>query len=189
MGCRQACHVAVWAQVDYKLWGQLPAGHAILMQMRFDGLLGFPGGLVDKVEGALEDLATAANRELAEELSTNVRVNDDDYLGCIYLPDEAICTHLFEKRVSAAVLDELERDALSAHDRFEVCGTLRCPCYALPARANGGVSNKGFGLFIQQRFAGNAKQQLLRLVRDRDLVSKDVFEEAVAMADVRHLLV
>ena len=64
MNCLQACHVAIWAPVAYKLWGEVPAGHAILMQMRFDGLLGFPGGLVDAVEGGrLEDLKVAANRE------------------------------------------------------------------------------------------------------------------------------
>jgi len=189
VGCRQACHVAIWAPVGYKLWGQVPAGHAILMQVRFDGLIGFPGGLVDSLEdGRLEDLAVAANRELSEELSANVAVDDGDYAGCIYLPEQEICTHLFAKRVDEATLDALERDALTAHDRFEVCGTLRCPCYALPARANGGASNKGFGLFIQQHFAGNAKQQLLRLVRERGLVATEVFEEAVACAGVGHLL-
>ena len=78
--------------------------------------------------------------------------------------------------------------ALTAHDRFEVCGTLRCPCYALPAEANGGVSNKGFGVFVQQQFAGNAKQQLLRLVRERGLVAREAFEEAVAGEGLEYLL-
>lgn len=188
MGCRQACHVAIWAPVAYKLWGQVPAGHAILMQLRFDGLIGFPGGLVDMVDGRLEDLAVAANRELAEELSPNVSVADENWLGCIYLPGQDICTHLFEKRVTEAELEQLERDALTAHDRFEVCGTLRCPCYALPAEANGGVSNKGFGVFVQQQFAGNAKQQLLRLVRERGLVAREAFEEAVAGEGLEYLL-
>jgi ADP-ribose pyrophosphatase YjhB (NUDIX family) len=187
-GAKQACHVAIWAPVKYQLWGTLPAGHAVLMQMRFDGLLGFPGGLVDIVDGHREDLSVAATRELAEELSANVVVSDGDYLGCIYLPDQHLCTHLYEKRVTEAMLSQLERDALTAYDRFEVCGTLRCPCYGLPATANGGVSNKGFGLFIQQRFAGNAKQQLLRLVKERGLVDQDVFKEAVARAGVKHLL-
>ena len=56
------------------------------------------------------------------------------------------------------------------------------------AKANGGVSNKGFGYFLQQHFAGNAKQQLLRLVRERGLVEDAVFEEAVAKAGARGLV-
>jgi len=36
------------------------------MQMRFDGLIGFPGGLVDRPDGQLETLEVAANRELTE---------------------------------------------------------------------------------------------------------------------------
>ena len=165
MGCRHACHVAIWAPVGYSLWRTVPARYAVLMQMRFDGLIGFPGGLVDKKDdGSLEDLATAANRELAEELSANLCVSNADYLGCIYLADEDICTHLFEKKVTEGKLNELERDALSAKDRFEVCGTLRCPCYALPDKVGPRATeprttNKGFGLFIQQKFAGNALQQ------------------------------
>ena len=181
---RHACHTAIWAPVSYKLWREVPAGHAILMQLRFDGLIGFPGGMVDYVDGKLEDLAVAATRELTEELSPNISVSDDDYLGCMYLPDQQICTHLFEKKVTEEVLASLERDALAVHDRFEVCGTVRVPCYALPAEANGGVSNKGFGLFIQQNFAGNAKQQLLRLVKERGLVEEAAFAEAVAKAGV-----
>lgn len=187
-GARHACHTAIWAPVGYSLWGAVPARYAILMQVRFDGLIGFPGGLVDMVEGRLEDLAVAATRELTEELSPNVAVSDSDYLGCIYLAEQHICTHLFEKRVTEAELDKLEMDALFAHDRFEVCGTLRCPCYGLPAAANGGVSNKGFGYFLQQHFAGNAKQQLLRLARERGLVEEAVFEEAVAKAGARGLV-
>lgn len=37
------------------------------MQMRFDGTLGFPGGLIDPGE----DVLTGLNRELTEELGLN----------------------------------------------------------------------------------------------------------------------
>lgn len=173
---RHACHVALYAAVSYKLWGVVPAGHAVLMQMRFDGLLGFPGGLVDTLEaegGRLEELEVAANRELREELSARVEVSTADYRGSLYLPKQRLCTHLFARKVSETTLDALERDALAAHDRFEVCGTLRCPCYGLEA-------GKGFGHFLQNRFAGNAREQLLKLCREERLVDSAVLEEAVA---------
>lgn len=44
-GYRHAAHVMLWAKNPNKLWSfDLKA--SILMQMRFDGCLGFPGGLV-----------------------------------------------------------------------------------------------------------------------------------------------
>lgn len=180
-GVRHACHVGLYAEVAYSLWGSVPAGHAVLMQLRFDGLLGFPGGLVDTVDGALEDLAAAANRELREELSGLVAVGDGDYRACLHLPDAQLCTHFFAKRVSEATLDALERDALTAHDRFEVCGTLRVPCYGL----EGGT---GFGAFLQQGFAGNARQQLVELAAQERLVERPVLDAAVARARAQGLL-
>ena len=117
---QHACHVAIYAPVGYKLWGEVAAGHAALMQLRFDGLLGFPGGLVDRLAGGqLEDLAAAANRELTEELSSRVSVSDADYMYSTYIPGCRICTHFFAKQVTEAELDALERDALDAHDRYE----------------------------------------------------------------------
>ena len=38
------------------------------MQMRFDGVLGFPGGMMDKGE----DPVLALNREMAEEIGLQV---------------------------------------------------------------------------------------------------------------------
>ena len=65
---------------------------------------------------------------------------------------------------------------------------MRCPCYVLPPSRNGVSGMRGFGLFIQQKFAGNALTQLLRLVRDRELVDAPTFAEAVERAGVSHLL-
>lgn len=42
--------------------------HVTLLQLRFDGIFGFPGGLVD----AGEDLEVAMNREFDEEVGKNL---------------------------------------------------------------------------------------------------------------------
>ena len=186
---RRAVHTCIYASVSYKLWGEVPARHAILMQLRFDGLIGFPGGLVDPSQpdsDVLEDLEVAANRELKEELSDLIQVTSGDYKYAIYLPSENIICHFFMKKVNEDLLTQLEHSALTAPDRFEVCGTLRVPCYELPQ--SGGKTPGGFPNFITQRFAGNALQQLLHACREAELIPKEMFHRAVRQANVTHLL-
>ena len=59
---------------------------------------------------------------------------------------------------------------------YQVCGTLRCPCYGLEPLEK----NKGFGKFLQNGFAGSARQQLVRLVREKRLVEPAVLEAALS---------
>ncbi|KAJ8359420.1 hypothetical protein SKAU_G00159450 [Synaphobranchus kaupii] len=71
-GYRHACHIMIYADTDAKLFGKIPIKHIVLMQMRFDGLLGFPGGFVKPAEESLE---AGLSRELWEEMGDgNVRV-------------------------------------------------------------------------------------------------------------------
>ncbi|XP_039428455.1 uncharacterized protein LOC120412188 isoform X2 [Corvus cornix cornix] len=60
-GWRHACHVLLHAPLPA---GAPPPGHAVLMQLRFDGRFGFPGGLAEPGE----PLEAALERELREEL-------------------------------------------------------------------------------------------------------------------------
>ena len=85
------------------------------MQLRFDGRFGFPGGFVD----GNEDLETAINREVVEELGQTtepLNINKDDYVISHkyeeYLPlldvTKKLCLHFFAKRVPLAQFLELE---------------------------------------------------------------------------------
>lgn len=86
------------------------------MQLRFDGRFGFPGGFVD--DG--EDLETAINREIVEELgntSEPVNINKDDYI-ISHLYEEHVaelnktkklCLHFFTKKVPLEQFLELEK--------------------------------------------------------------------------------
>lgn len=47
-----AAHAFIWSKTDTKLWN-LNKSAFILMQMRFDGLIGFPGNLKNKFKGEL----------------------------------------------------------------------------------------------------------------------------------------
>ena len=51
---KHAAHAFLWCRNDEKLWGyDLRA--SILMQMRFDGHIGFPGGFIDETDKTFED--------------------------------------------------------------------------------------------------------------------------------------
>ncbi|XP_035677545.1 U8 snoRNA-decapping enzyme-like isoform X2 [Branchiostoma floridae] len=72
---KHACHAMFHAPNEDKLFGRIPVRHTVLMQMRFDGRLGFPGGFVNLEEG----LEAGLNRELEEEMGL-------DSLGLVRVP-------------------------------------------------------------------------------------------------------
>ncbi|KAK2510803.1 hypothetical protein Q9966_016804 [Columba livia] len=55
-GWRHACHVLLYAPLPA---GSPPPGYAVLMQLRFDGRFGFPGGLVEPGGGVSGGRAAA----------------------------------------------------------------------------------------------------------------------------------
>lgn len=85
------------------------------MQLRFDGRIGFPGGFVDDSE----DLETAINREVIEELgktTNSVNINQENYvISHLYeehVPElditKKLCLHFFTKKVPLEQFLELE---------------------------------------------------------------------------------
>ena len=59
------------------------------MQMRFDGKIGFPGGLIDPGE----NVVTGLNRELVEEINLDLETHSikrEDFLFFHYLSDNNI---------------------------------------------------------------------------------------------------
>ncbi|KAG8312843.1 U8 snoRNA-decapping enzyme [Homalodisca vitripennis] len=85
------------------------------MQMRFDGNLGFPGGLVD----AGEDSIKALNRELTEEMNLDTSkhsVSESSYVVTHWSISKRLCLHFYALEVSLAELYEIEKRALLAKD-------------------------------------------------------------------------
>ena len=90
--------------------------HNFQMQLRFDGRIGFPGGFVD----GSEDLETAINREVVEELgktSNPVNIAKENYvISHLYeehVPEldmtKKLCLHFFTKKVPLEQFLELEK--------------------------------------------------------------------------------
>jgi len=91
------------------------------MQLRFDGLLGFPGGLIDSTDHSVVD---GLNRELAEEINFDVnrhRVTQNDFVMSCVCSHRKMVTHFYAIEVTAAQYEDIEKRVFTAHDwGFEV---------------------------------------------------------------------
>ncbi|XP_077139766.1 U8 snoRNA-decapping enzyme isoform X1 [Ranitomeya variabilis] len=174
-GYRHACHVMLYAPTAAKLFDRIPIRYAVLMMMRFDGRLGFPGGFVDSQDVSLEE---GLNRELQEELGSifdTLKVTDKDYRSAQAreLPQKGV-THFFTKELTLEEIEAIEREGVCAKDHgLEVMGLVRVPLYTL---------RDGFGglpAFLSNNFIGNSKSQLLYGLRSLRLLREDLIQDAV----------
>ncbi|XP_051864973.1 U8 snoRNA-decapping enzyme isoform X2 [Pristis pectinata] len=117
-GYKHACHAMLYAVEPGKLFGKIPLRYAVLMQMRFDGKIGFPGGFVDPRDSSLEE---GLNRELCEELGWDgkgLRITEADYASSHAteaLPQKVVA-HFYTKRISLEELRKVETCAVQAKD-------------------------------------------------------------------------
>ncbi|XP_021498727.1 U8 snoRNA-decapping enzyme isoform X1 [Meriones unguiculatus] len=164
-GWRHACHALLYAPDPRKLFGRIPLRFAVLMQMRFDGRLGFPGGFVDAQDSTLED---GLNRELREELGEAVsvfRVERSDYRSSHLAARPRVVAHFYAKRLTLEQLQAVEARAPQAKDHgLEVLGLVRVPLYIL--RDGEG----GLPAFLDNAFIGAAREQLLEALQDLELL-------------------
>ncbi|KAB1283654.1 U8 snoRNA-decapping enzyme [Camelus dromedarius] len=164
-GWRHACHALLYAPDPGLLFGRIPLRYAVLMQMRFDGRLGFPGGFVNLQDGSLED---GLNRELDEELgeaAAAFRVERADYRSSHAGSRPRIVAHFYAKRLTLEQLTAVEMAAPRARDHgLEVLGLVRVPLYTL----RDGVG--GLPAFLENTFIGNAREQLLEALQNLGLL-------------------
>ncbi|XP_056394367.1 U8 snoRNA-decapping enzyme-like [Hyla sarda] len=174
-GYRHACHVMLYAPTTAKLFERVPIRYVVLMMMRFDGRLGFPGGFVDTRDCSLED---GLNRELLEELGStfnSLKVTENDYRSSQVrdLPQKGV-THFFTKELKLEEIEAIEKEGVNAKDHgLEVMGIVRVPLYTL---------RDGFGglpAFLSNNFIGNSKSQLLYGLRTLRLLREDQIQDAM----------
>ncbi|KAM7404260.1 hypothetical protein PAMP_011626 [Pampus punctatissimus] len=179
-GCRHACHMMLYSDTNTKLFGKIPIKHIILMQMRFDGLLGFPGGLVNPLEETLE---AGLGRELLEELGVALPVVEEDHVDSCYAPSSSrLITHFYVKKMEEEQIREVERAAAStATDHgHEVLGMVRVPLYI--TKGGGGLSS-----FLSHSFIGNARSQLVDALLRFNLVTPEELHKALTHSLKTHV--
>ena len=93
----------------------------MLFVQRWDGRIGFPGGMVD--EG--EDLLTSAIRELKEETNFSIVNSEDLDLIASHQVKEDLNVHLYTKEITIEERNELIKNFCKAKDAFsEVDGLI-----------------------------------------------------------------
>jgi U8 snoRNA-decapping enzyme len=113
--CRHCAHAMIYAKLPEKMFGRYDKLYAITMQMRFDGTLGFAGGMVDEGEKP-ED---ACSRECYEELGLSPDdfvITPDDHIVTHYSDKTHFCLHFYAKEVSLELLLKMERNITTCHD-------------------------------------------------------------------------
>ncbi|XP_070767197.1 U8 snoRNA-decapping enzyme [Enoplosus armatus] len=173
-GCTHACHVMLYCDTETQLFGKIPIRHIILMQMRFDGLLGFPGGLVNLSEETLE---AGLSRELWEELGVALPIAVEDHVDSCHAPASSpsssspLITNFYVKKMEEEQIREVEIAAASTatdHGQ-EVLGMVRVPL----------CTTKGLASFLSHSFIGNARSQLVNSLLRFNLIAPEELHKAL----------
>eukprot|EP00071_Canis_lupus_P052208 XP_536987.2 tudor-interacting repair regulator protein [Canis lupus familiaris] len=180
-GWSHSCHAMLYAANPGQLFGRIPMRFSVLMQMRFDGLLGFPGGFVDRRFWSLED---GLNRVLGLGLGC-LRLTEADYLSS-HLTEgpHRVVAHLYARQLTlcnlaAPLLGPNHGWGSRAHSRLlsvQVLGLVRVPLYTQKDRVG------GFPNFLSNAFTSTAKYQLLFALKVLNMMPEEKLAEALAAA-------
>ncbi|XP_060854061.1 uncharacterized protein LOC132931956 [Rhopalosiphum padi] len=169
----QAAHCLIYAENNEKVFNIYNPRASILMQLRYDGYFGFPGGLID----AGEDFVTAVNREMAEEMNLDTTIHSvshDDHVISHWSEKKNLALHFYKLKVNMTELVEIEKRALLARDYGnEVLGTIRIPLYTL------GDHYRGFPVFLKQNFIGCSRDQLLAALSSLNILTPEEIQLAL----------
>ncbi|GAB1294606.1 Nudix (nucleoside diphosphate-linked moiety X)-type motif 16-like 2 [Apodemus speciosus] len=149
--------------------GRVLLNYAVLMSMRFDGRLGFPGGFVDDRSPSLEE---GLNKELLRKLGEGVStfsIISTDYRSSLADSKSKVVAHFYVKCLTLEQLQAVEAGAPRGQGlrAREVLGLVRVPLYTL-RDGRGGLPS-----FLENSFIGVAREQLLDALQDLGILAPE----------------
>lgn len=163
---KHAAHGMIFAKKPSLLWDLYDQKGYVMMQVRFDGLLGFPGGLVDEGEEPVDGV----NREMHEEIGLDLEkylFSEEHHIASYYHAGKGLILHFYLMEVSPEDYCELELKTLSAVEYgIETYGIVRVPLFTM------GDGIRGFPAFLANQFAGNSRSELIKGLLTAQLFSE-----------------
>ncbi|GFQ87301.1 u8 snoRNA-decapping enzyme [Trichonephila clavata] len=172
---RHAAHCCIFAPCPTPVLQHYTSSALVSMQMRFDGLLGFHGGLVTE-----KDIVSGLNRELKEEINLDEKffVTDEDYLFSYIEVPKKLCLHLYGKNVTKEDFEDIEKNVHTARDfGKETMGLFRVPMFTMDD------GYYGLPAFLNNCFVGEAKNQFLNFLLVTNLLSPEEINVALKSSE------
>lgn len=162
------CHCLIYCKSDKIVHGVNQRG-VVLMELRFDGYLGFPGGLITRKETRTFGL----NRELGEELNWRGKsfkdgpIKEKHYQSTHVDELKKLVLHFYAIEVNEKEINNIEKNYMSSVDLGnETFGLVRVPLYTLKD------GYRGFPAFLDHNFIGNAKYLLLKFLEKQNIITQ-----------------
>ena len=149
----------------------------VLMQMRFDGKVGFFGGVVEKDDSLGDTLL----RELREELNFIPQQGLDGFhLICVHeIPSEEMRAYFYALQVDEATFAQVEANARGGvHYGSECMGVFRAPLYLNVTEQ--GADPAGLPSFIRSNFCQGVLEELICLLSTKSLITASQLHAAAA---------
>ncbi|XP_038938090.1 uncharacterized protein LOC688828 isoform X1 [Rattus norvegicus] len=157
---RHLCYVMLYAPNPGVLFGgHILLNYSVLMSMRFDGRLGFPGGFVDDNSPSLEE---GLNKELLRKLGEGVstfNIVSTDYRSSLIETTSKVVAHFYVKCLTLEQLQAVEAGAPLTKDHGLEDGV-----GGLPA-------------FLDNSFIGVAREQLLEALQDLGILAPETVSD------------
>ena len=180
---RYAGHCLLWSKTNlvFKTRIQdIPMRALFMMQLRFDGKFGYPGGFIDPGESIVEGV----NREMNEEMSIDlneVSVTEKDFVFSVEQEQKdekfgqkfaKLKLYFFVKEIDEATFNKIETNSRNAeHFGTENLGVVRAPLHRWK-------ESDGFPKFLTNAFAGTGKAQLLMALYKTQIMTEDEIIQA-----------
>ena len=143
------------------------------LQLRFDGLLGFPGGVVDEDITGLESIIDSLQREMREEINYSDPIGVDHYFHTFYNKTRGFVSHFFSKEITLSEAEKLEMTHMKARDfPHESLGLLRVPIGSSLDRLGSYQFRRFHKNFMRQKFSGNVRKQIIEVCEKFGLMSE-----------------
>ena len=153
------------------------------MHLRFDGFLGFPGGIIEENETIIEGVS----REVHEEMNIDpkdLQLTSEDFV-CRAIIDKSdekfgrswskLKLYFFSKEISEEAFEKMEVESRKAiHFGTEILGNIRVPVHRWR-------EIDGLPRFLTNAFAGTAKPQLCMALCKHNILPKENVMEAYKM--------